>query len=266
MPYAQVGDVQLFYTDDGHGEPAILFIHGWGCDSHDWIWQLDAFASGHRVIAADNRGHGRSSVTPDGYTPRGFARDLAGLLEQLETGSIVAVGHSLGGAIASVLAVDYSHLVRAIVVVDPSYGWKQDRTEQFSSLIPKLRDPNGSEIASAVFSILEGDNTPAALRTWHRRRTLGTDWSVVTETASGFIEAPDQFVERDRSEEYLAGRYCPVLAVYADPERAAWEATTHRHPYSRHFSWEGAGHWLHQERPEEFNALVSDWIRGLPEQ
>ena len=45
---------------------------------------------------------------------------------------------------------------------------------------------------------------------------------------------------------------------------AAWEAGVLRHPYSRVVSWEGSGHWVHQERVPEFNALVLDWIEGLP--
>jgi pimeloyl-ACP methyl ester carboxylesterase len=266
VPFAQVRDVRMFYTDEGQGEPCMLLIHGWTCDSHDWIWQLDAFASGHRVVMADNRGHGHSSVTPDGYTPRGFASDLAGLLEQLQTGPVVAVGHSLGGAIASVLAVDYPELVRAIVVVDPAYGWDQNRSQLMSNALQGLRGPAGPETAEAVLAAMESEQTPLPLRAWHRRRALGTEWSVVTDTASGIIDGPDQFVQRAQSEEYLAGRSCPVLALYADPDRAAWEATTHRHPYSRHLSWEGAGHWLHQERAADFNALVLDWVGGLPDQ
>jgi pimeloyl-ACP methyl ester carboxylesterase len=265
VPFAEVRDVRLFYTDEGEGEPCMVFVHGWACDSHDWIWQHDAFAASHRVVMADNRGHGRSSVTPDGYTPRGFARDLTGLLEQLQTGPVVVVGHSLGGAIASVLAVDYPDLVRALVVIDPSYGLDQDRAELISNVLQRFRGADGPETAEAFLGAMASEQTPAHLRTWHRRRTLGTDWLVVTETGSGIIDRPEQFARRAQSEEYLAGRRCPVLAIYADPERAVWEATTHRHPYSQHHSWEGAGHWLYQERAEDFNNLVLDWVGGLPD-
>jgi len=42
-----------------------------------------------------------------------------------------------------------------------------------------------------------------------------------------------------------------------------WDATTFRHRASRAVSWEGSGHWLHQERPGEFNALVHSWLDSL---
>src|SRR5438105_10159094 len=100
MAFAHVGDVELFFTDDRAGDgggPPILFVHGFSCDSHDWSWQLPHFGARHRVIAVDIRGHGRSSAPEKGYEPRQFAADLAGLLDQLDTGPVVAIGHSLGG-------------------------------------------------------------------------------------------------------------------------------------------------------------------------
>ena len=50
MPFAHVDNGTLFYTDEGIGDPPFLLIHGWTCDSHDWSWQLGAFASHNRVM------------------------------------------------------------------------------------------------------------------------------------------------------------------------------------------------------------------------
>jgi pimeloyl-ACP methyl ester carboxylesterase len=265
VPFAQVGDARLFYTDEGRGEPCLLLIHGWTCDSHDWIWQFEAFADAYRVVAADIRGHGRSSITAEGYTPRVFAGDLMRLLEILGAGPVVAVGHSVGGAIASALAVEYPDLVRAVVVVDPAYGVEGQRADFIANVLEGLRGSSGPETVAAAFGVLDAATTPSALKAWHRRRALGTDWAVVVETLAGTYEVAEQFGQRAQSELYLYGRRCPVLAIYADPDRAAWEATTHQHPYSRHVGWNGSGHWPHQERPDEFNALVLDWVAGLPD-
>ena len=71
MAFAELGDVRLFFTDDGEGGPPMLFVHGYTCDSHDWSWQLAHFGATHRVIAVDLRGHGRSSV-PDGGRGAGW--------------------------------------------------------------------------------------------------------------------------------------------------------------------------------------------------
>jgi hypothetical protein len=53
------------------------------------------------------------------------------------------------------------------------------------------------------------------------------------------------------------------MALYSDPERAAFEATLFDDPRSTSVSWAGSGHWLHQERPREFNYLVADWMTSL---
>ena len=56
-----------------------------------------------------------------------------------------------------------------------------------------------------------------------------------------------------------------MFAIYADPGRAAIEGALFTDKRSKSVSWEGAGHWLHQERPAEFNALVDAWIASLNE-
>src|SRR5919201_6022325 len=122
VPFASVGDANLFYTHDGHGEKTLLLIHGWACDSHDWMWQLPALLEAYRVIAVDLRGHGRSTVTIGGYTPQQFAADLSVLLDAVDAGPAVAIGHSLGAIVVNTLAVEHSAAVAAVVAIDPGYG------------------------------------------------------------------------------------------------------------------------------------------------
>lgn len=158
MAFADLGDARLFYTDDGAGPP-VLLVHGWSCDSHDWSWQFEAFSEHHRVIAADNRGHGRSSVTTDGYRPRTFAADLARLVQSLDAGPVVAIGHSLGGVIVSALAVEHPELVRAVVAVDPAYAIPVARRETILQMIDAYRAPGGHELASAAHRAMDATAT-----------------------------------------------------------------------------------------------------------
>lgn len=62
---------------------------------------------------------------------------------------------------------------------------------------------------------------------------------------------------------YLTQRACPVLSFYADPQRPSIETELFSDERSRSIGWEGAGHWLHQERPIEFNTIVSRWLESL---
>src|SRR4051794_29740452 len=172
MAFATFDDLELFYTDEGEGPP-VLFVHGWSCDSHDWTWQLEAFTARHRVIAADNRGHGRSSVPKYGYRPRTFAADLARLVEHLDAGPVVAVGHSLGGVIVSALAVEHPDLVRAVVAVDPAYALGESMRDAILQMGAAYRAPGGLELASAAPRGMDAPASLPHLVAWHGRRVLG---------------------------------------------------------------------------------------------
>src|ERR1035438_3199692 len=75
---------QIYYKDWGKGQP-IVFSHGWPLTADDWDGQMMYFGQqGYRVIAADRRGHGRSSQTWDGNDMDTYADDLAALTEKLD--------------------------------------------------------------------------------------------------------------------------------------------------------------------------------------
>ncbi|WP_371781483.1 alpha/beta fold hydrolase [Streptosporangium subroseum] len=270
MTYINIGDHRLFYTDDGAGDQALLLLHGATCDSHDWSWQIDPFAADHRVIAPDLHGHGRSSEIPGDHTPKVFAEDLALLLDRIGAGPVVAVGHSLGGTVASVLAVERPDLVRAVVALDPGYGFD---AEFAAGAADAFRGPDPIAVATALLSSLEStEPSPATewLPTWHRRRTLGMSPEVVAEVFIGMFETSGDVTRRPAGEEYLRRRACPVLTVSSQTALntrgidVGWdESVASVHPYSLAVVWD-TGHWPQQERPSTFNALVLGWMAGLP--
>jgi non-heme chloroperoxidase len=88
---------QIFYKDWGKSQP-IVFSHGWPLTADDWDSQMMFFGQrGYRVIAADRRGHGRSTQTWDGNDMDTYADDLAALTEKLDLKNAIHVGHSTGG-------------------------------------------------------------------------------------------------------------------------------------------------------------------------
>jgi pimeloyl-ACP methyl ester carboxylesterase len=265
MPVMDTDEVELFFTDSGEGAgPPLLLVHGWTCDSHDWSFQLDAFAARHRVVAVDLRGHGRSAPAPDGdYTAQRYAADLAVLLTRLQTGPVVVIGHSLGGSVAAALAVEHPALVRAMVAVEPAYGQAPETVEWMRTAAQSFGDEAGNELAADLLGATE-PLAPQWLRTWHRRRTLGMDPARLAQSFHGMYLAETQISGQPQTDAYLARRTVPTLAFHCLPPMAAWEAGILPDPVSRVVSWEGSGHWVHQERPTEFNALVLDWIAALP--
>ncbi|GAB3667094.1 hypothetical protein GCM10027589_32630 [Actinocorallia lasiicapitis] len=265
MPHADLhtshGDVTLFCTDDGPRDaPVLLLVHGMAADSHDWIWHIPELARTHRVIAPDLRGHGYSSVPATGHTPRVMAEDLAALLRHLGVERCTAVGHSLGGQVVSVLAIEHPGLVEAVAVIDPAYGLRPEVGAFLPRMADALRGPDGHATALAMDATLYTPATPAYVRAWHTRKILGTPIEVVAQAFAGMFTDDDQFGIRPRSEAYLSRRTQPVLALWADAERAEWERDVLK-AETRFFP--GNGHRLHEERPAEFVHVLQTWLGSV---
>jgi pimeloyl-ACP methyl ester carboxylesterase len=275
MAFADVDGVRLFYTDDtgdtdgtggadaGTARPALLLVHGWGSDSHEWAHHIPSLRRRHRVIAVDLRGHGYSSSRDTGNTPRRMAADLAELLAGLGTGPVVAVGHSMGGQVVSHLAVEHPETVRALVTVDPGYGFAGPVASHLPAMVDALRDGDTGAVAVQIDQWSYTPATPALLREWHRRRTLATPPHVLVEAFEAMFTLPGAIGVRPASDGYLARRDCPVLSFWFDPDQAAWESGLFKHPGSRAVVWEGSGHRLHEERPAEFLLVVDNWLKAL---
>ena len=89
--------VEIYFKDWGTGQP-IVFSHGWPLSADDWDTQMLFFLQhGYRVVAADRRGHGRSTQTGDGHDMDHYAADLKAVVDHLDLHDAIHVGHSTGG-------------------------------------------------------------------------------------------------------------------------------------------------------------------------
>ena len=110
--------VRISYTSEGHGEPAIVFIHGWTCDHTHWRFQVPEFRTSFRVIAIDLPGHGASGADRNSWSIDGLGADVALVVRGLELDQVVLVGHSMGGPVALAAAPKLRGILRGIVAVD----------------------------------------------------------------------------------------------------------------------------------------------------
>ncbi len=114
--------VTLAYSTAGHGDPPIVFVHGWACDRSYFAPQIDHFSARHAIAALDLRGHGASGVPDPGkgvYEIGAFADDVLAVAAAAGFDRPVVIGHSLGGVIALECATRPG-AVRAAVMVDPA--------------------------------------------------------------------------------------------------------------------------------------------------
>jgi pimeloyl-ACP methyl ester carboxylesterase len=109
-PYARLGPpdapVKLYYYEEGKGPP-LLLIHGFGASTYTWRHVAPELAKSYRVIAVDLKGFGQSDKPFDGrYSVYDQAELLAQLIEDKDLRDLTLVGHSLGGGVALLLALE----------------------------------------------------------------------------------------------------------------------------------------------------------------
>jgi pimeloyl-ACP methyl ester carboxylesterase len=266
VPFLDHDGVRLFFTDDGpaDGRPALVFVHGWTCDSNDWAWQLSELSSDFRCVAMDLRGHGRSDTPGHGFRLADYADDVEALLNSMGVPAVL-IGHSMGSLIASTLVDRAPATVTGLVVVDPPYGLSADRVRAAASFASRVRGADGVEQVHEWLHGADGDRTPPWLATWHRRRILAMPHHALIETVEDVHRSDQSIANSPNSEELWSRRSLPVLHVGTDPDVAAAEADRFTHPHSRAEVFaDGAGHWLHQEEPARFNRILREWLDQLP--
>jgi 3-oxoadipate enol-lactonase len=113
-----MGPASIHYRDRGLG-PAVVLLHGgWGYEAYPFGVQVDALAGGHRVLAPDRTGYGRSGRLPE--LPDGFHRPMAEetirLLDVLGIERAALWGHSDGAVVAAWAAILFPDRVTAILL------------------------------------------------------------------------------------------------------------------------------------------------------
>jgi pyruvate dehydrogenase E2 component (dihydrolipoamide acetyltransferase) len=96
----------------------VLFLHGFGGDLGNWLFNLDAIAEVAPVIALDLPGHGQSEPRLPGASLADLAGFVASFLEAIDVPRVHVVGHSMGGAIAARLALDQPTRVASLTLVN----------------------------------------------------------------------------------------------------------------------------------------------------
>jgi pimeloyl-ACP methyl ester carboxylesterase len=117
MPYVKTKDgVDISYEATGEGTP-FLFLSETACDGAVWkIYQVPEFARDHRVIIFDYRGTGLSGKPSAKYSTDMFADDAAAVMDDLDLEGAVVCGHSMGGRVAQLLALDHPRKVSKLIL------------------------------------------------------------------------------------------------------------------------------------------------------
>lgn len=114
--FAEVDGLRIRYARKGAGVP-VLFIHGFGGDLDNWLFNLDAVSEKSQVIALDLPGHGQSTVRLPGASIEALAGFVARFMDVLGVAQAHLVGHSMGAAIAARMALDDPQRVASVALI-----------------------------------------------------------------------------------------------------------------------------------------------------
>ena len=115
MPFLLVRDKKFYYESVGKGSP-LVFIHGSMSSHASWDFQKP-LSKKYRLILLDLPGHGKSDPLNEDISVDLFADCVSEFIKGLGVAKMIAVGHSLGGAVCTQLALNYPELFRALVLM-----------------------------------------------------------------------------------------------------------------------------------------------------
>jgi pimeloyl-ACP methyl ester carboxylesterase len=124
MPSVSINGKSVFYTidqiDDNPAKTTALLIHGLGSSSCFYKTITPSLKSTARCISLDTPGSGLSGLGNSEQSISSIARDIIGLLDELQIREkIVVVGHSMGGIIANYIAAEHPDRVKGVVLIGP---------------------------------------------------------------------------------------------------------------------------------------------------
>lgn len=133
MPHTRINGANLYYDVRGRGEPLLLH-HGYTASRVNWMPVAERLESQYQVILMECRGTGQSEHTPDGYTLEQYTADVVGMLDFLGIDRVTFAGHSMGGGIGYLLALDYPARLERLILMAPIPA------EGVGEITPELRE------------------------------------------------------------------------------------------------------------------------------
>ena len=251
----------LNHKSFGEG-PTLVILHGLFGMLDNWQSLARKWADHYQVILVDLRNHGRSPHVPDMDYDL-MAEDVAELLESLGVDECILLGHSMGGKVAMQAAFDYPELVTKLVVVD---------------IAPRRYHPGHATIFAALDAVDPADisnrkeaGEAMSLHVSDPGIQLFLSKNLTRNPEGGFrwrmnLEAIREFYPRLIGPVGQAGDAFEAPALFIRGGKSGyvqdddWPLIDILFPQAELATVEGAGHWVHAERPEELMRVVDGFL------
>lgn len=264
--------MKLFYRETGKGCPLII-LHGLYGSSDNWMNYAKQLGKYFKVYVPDQRNHGQSPHHENNsYTA--LCEDMMEFIKDYSIEKPVIIGHSMGGKTAMYMAAEYPELVRALIVIDISprtYNEDSGSTPgylQHSNIIRilselpvenfKTREDADRELSGHIRSLRIRQ---FLLKNLTRNKSGVFTWKINIAAIKNNVE--NIFAGLDKAL-IKPGDY-PVLFIKGaqsdyineDDIRLIKEF----YPNANIHTIEGAGHWIHVEKPDELSSSIIHFLK-----
>ncbi|HZZ06053.1 alpha/beta hydrolase [Paraburkholderia sp.] len=240
--YVEHEGAHIWYASYGTGAPVIL-LHGGLGHSGNWGYQVPALvAAGHRVVAVDSRGHGRSTRDARPYMYELMASDVLAVMDTLQLDQAAMVGWSDGACVALVLGIQAPERVAGVFF----FGCNMDPTGT-TEFVP----------------------TPIIDRCFGRHAKDYAQLSATPADFDAFVGAVSEMMrtQPNYSAHDLAGIRVPVAIVQSEhdefikPEHAEYLARSI--PGAALTLLPGVSHFAPLQRPAHFNRVMLAFLKRV---
>jgi len=266
MPTEQVNGINLYYESSGKGEP-LLFIPGLGGTTDLWIFQTKYFKNHYQTISLDNRGAGRSDKPFGIYTMKMFADDLSGLLNALGIAEPVnLVGASMGGIIAQAFIHYYPERVKKLVLSCSGVSLGDSHITMCADYVTKKLLNPGSTVDEKINTYLEIFYYPEFVAANPGIKDLYLQRKIDPQPPYAYMAQLAACSDPNPYYEWLAEIKAPVLVIHGRDD-IIWplqNARTLKEGLGANgelYIVEKAAHVFMQEKPEEFNKVVHEFLK-----
>ncbi|MBL9050174.1 MAG: alpha/beta fold hydrolase [Tabrizicola sp.] len=241
--------------------PTLVIAHGLYGSGRNWGVIARRLADRREVVAVDMRNHGESPRAASQSYPD-MAEDLAEVIETLGA-PVDLLGHSMGGKAAMQLALTRPDLIRRLIVADiapVAYTHDQSRNARAMAALDLTRITTRAEADAALASAIDDPALRAFFLQSLDLRQNPPRWRLNLEVLEAempkIVGWPGTQGHFDRPALFLTG----ALSTYVRPEHR--ETIRLLFPKARFAKIPEAGHWLHAEKPREFEETVRVFLEA----
>lgn len=273
MPYVALQGTRLFYEQLGHGQPPLVFVHGFACDHDDWLAQRNFFAGRQCVMTCDLRGHGSSSGDSSHCDIETYGADISALLQTLTLPPAVLIGHSLGCRVILQAYLDSPQRVAGLILIDGSRVGVGDPEVAEDTMRRQIHTSGYATMMQGFFSDMFMPDSNQAVKERVVKRALALPEAIGATLFPRLLRWDAQYMDAALSQ--VAAPTLVIQSTYVNPERVRvplrpgastpWlELVRHHVPHARIEIVGGAGHFTMLDAPDAVNQLIARFVATIP--